>query len=201
MNGSSLPQVPSLQRAAARLSRLPGIGPRTAERIAFHLLRLPREEVLNLTHALREVIEKVRTCSVCYTLTEEDPCVICSDSNRDQSVLCVVQDCQDVQAIERTRTFRGRYHVLGGVLSPMNGVGPDELTIAGLMKRLDGVEEVILATNPTVEGEATAIYLTRLLKDKGVQVSKMARGLPMGGNMEFIDEVTLGEALKGRQQI
>ncbi len=201
MNGSSLPQVPSLQRAAARLSRLPGIGPRTAERIAFHLLRIPREEVLSLAHSLREVIEKVRTCSICCTLTEEDPCAICSDSNRDGSTICVVQDCQDVQAIERTRTFSGQYHVLGGVLSPMNGVGPDELNIAGLLKRLEGVNEVILATNPTVEGEATAIYLGRLLKDKGIQVSKMARGLPMGGNMEFIDEVTLGEALKGRQHI
>lgn len=201
MSASFPPGVPSLQRLASRLARLPGVGPRSAERIAYHILRIPRGEVLDLAQSLKEVLDRVGTCSTCFTLTEKDPCGICADGSRDRTSICVVQDCQDVQALERSGVYRGLYHVLGGVLSPLEGIGPDDLTIEPLMKRLEGVREVVIATSPTVEGEATASYLAKILKTRGVEVSKMARGLPMGGSLEFIDDVTLGEALKGRKNV
>jgi len=189
MASSFPPQTPALQRAASFLARLPGIGPRTAERIAYHLLRVPREEVDKLIGAIRESVEKTQTCSTCFTLTEVDPCSICSDGGRDRSVICVVRDCQDVIVLERTGAYRGLYHVLGGVLSPMNGVGPEDLTIQPLLGRLEGVKEVVIATDPTVEGEATALYLAKLLHEKGVQTTKMA----------MVNMLFFGRATRGRR--
>ena len=201
MNWSFPPQVPSLQRAAARLARLPGVGPKTAERISYHLLRIPKEDVDALVKSLQDVVKKVQYCSSCHNLTETDPCGICASATRDRTTICVVQNCQDVQALERTGAYQGLYHVLGGVLSPMDGVGPEDLTFEQLLSRLEGINEIVIATHPTVEGETTATYLFRLLKNSNLTVTKMARGLPMGGDLEYIDEVTLGEALKGRRQV
>jgi recombination protein RecR len=185
------------------LSRLPGIGPKGAQRIAFHLLKADAEEVTALAATLVALREKVRFCEVCGNVAEEQTCSICRDPRRDQSQLCVVEESKDVVAIERTREFRGRYHVLGGAISPMDGVGPDDLRIRELMTRLaDGsVTEVILATDPNLEGEATAAYLARLISPLGLTVSRLASGLPVGGDLEFADEVTLGRAFEGRRRI
>ena len=185
------------------LGRLPGIGPKGAQRIAFHLLKTDPEEVEALADALRVLREKVRFCTVCGNVAESDLCAICRDPRRDPSVLCVVEESKDVVAIERTREFRGRYHVLGGAISPMDGIGPDDLRIRELMARLaDGtVTEVILATDPNLEGEATAAYLARLIGPLGLTVSRLASGLPVGGDLEFADEVTLGRAFEGRRRI
>ena len=185
------------------LGRLPGIGPKGAQRIAFHLLKTDPEEVEALADALRVLREKVRFCTVCGNVAESDLCAICRDPRRDPSVLCVVEESKDVVAIERTREFRGRYHVLGGAISPMDGIGPDDLRIRELMARLaDGtVTEVILATDPNLEGEATATYLARLIGPLGLTVSRLASGLPVGGDLEFADEVTLGRAFEGRRRI
>ena len=182
--------------------RLPGIGPKGAQRIAFYILAADPADVLRLADALRVVKEKVRFCSICGNVAEEAECRICRDPRRDLSVLCVVEEPKDVVAIERTREFRGRYHVLGGAISPIDGVGPDDLRIRELMARLaDGaITEVILATDPNLEGEATATYLVRVLRDiPGLTVSRIASGLPMGGDLEFADELTLGRALTGRR--
>ena len=185
------------------LGRLPGVGPKSAQRIAFHILAADPVDVLRLADALREVKAKVRFCSVCGNVSEDDQCRICRDARRDLTVLCVVEEPKDVVAIEKTREFRGRYHVLGGAINPIEGVGPDDLRIRELMQRLsDGaIVEVILATDPNLEGEATASYLIRLLQPMGISVSKLASGLPVGGDLEYADEVTLGRAFEGRRQV
>jgi len=183
--------------------RLPGIGPKSAQRIAFHILQTPGFDVSRLAQLLAEVRERVRFCERCGNVTEETLCAICRDPRRDQSLICVVEEAKDVSAIERTREFRGLYHVLGGAISPIDGIGPDELRIAQLMQRLaDGtVQEVIIATDPNLEGEATASYLSRLLKTLEIPVSRLASGLPVGGDLEFADEVTLGRAFEGRRRV
>jgi len=185
------------------LGRLPGVGPKSAQRIAFHLLAADPVDVRRLAQVLVEVKDRVRFCSVCGNVAEEETCRICRDPRRDPAVLCVVEEPKDVVAIERTREYRGRYHVLGGAISPIDGIGPDELRVRELMPRLaDGtVLEVILATDPNLEGEATATYLTRLLKPMGLRVSRLASGLPVGGDLEYADEVTLGRAFEGRRAV
>ena len=185
------------------LGQLPGIGPKSAQRIAFHILSASPEDVLRLADVLRLVKEKVRFCEVCFNVAEDSQCRICRDPRRDQAVLCVVEEPKDVVAVERTREFRGRYHVLGGAISPIDGVGPNELKIRELCVRLadQTVTEVILATDPNLEGEATATYLSRLLVPMGVKVSRLASGLPVGGDLEYADEVTLGRAFEGRRYV
>jgi recombination protein RecR len=185
------------------LGRLPGVGPKSAQRIAFHLLNADAVDVRRLASVLVEVKDKVRFCATCGNVAEEEQCRICRDPRRDLTVLCVVEESKDVVAIERTREYRGRYHVLGGAISPIEGIGPDELRIRELMTRLaDGtVTEVILATDPNLEGEATATYLTRLLRPMGLRVTRLASGLPVGGDLEYADEVTLGRAFEGRRTV
>ncbi|TDQ55463.1 recombination mediator RecR [Actinorugispora endophytica] len=193
----------AVQNLIDELGRLPGVGPKSAQRIAFHLLSAETADVKRLVGALVEVKERVRFCSVCGNVAEESECRICRDPRRDTSVICVVEESKDVVAIERTREFRGRYHVLGGAISPIEGVGPDDLRIKELMTRLaDGqVTELILATDPNLEGEATATYLARLLKPLGLRVTRLASGLPVGGDLEYADEVTLGRAFEGRRSL
>ena len=183
--------------------KLPGIGPKSAQRLAFYILQTPETEVLGLADALREVKKRVRFCEICGNVSEEETCAICRDPRRDQSVICVVEEPKDVIAIERTREYRGLYHVLGGAIDPMAGIGPDALRIKQLLARLsDGsVEECVIATDPNLEGEATATYLVRLLSTIGVSVSKLASGLPVGGDLEYADEVTLGRAFQGRTRL
>jgi recombination protein RecR len=183
------------------LGRLPGVGPKSAQRIAFHLLQAEEPDVRRLAEVLIEVKARVRFCSTCFNVSEDELCRICSDPRRDPSVLCVVEEYKDVVAIERTREFKGRYHVLGGAISPIDGIGPEQLRVRELMMRLsDGtVTELILATDPNLEGEATATYLTRMLKDLDLTVTRLASGLPVGGDLEYADEVTLGRALAGRR--
>lgn len=186
------------------LGRLPGIGPKSAQRIAFWMLDQPKEDINSLVRALTEVKEKVRWCAICCNVSEDELCRICRDSRRDRSAICVVEESKDVAAIERTREFRGLYHVLGGNISPIDGRGPEDLHIRELLQRLQGTEvtEVILATNPTVVGEATGTYIIRLLHDiPGVKVSKLASGLPVGGDLEYADDVTLGRAFNGRRYV
>jgi recombination protein RecR len=182
---------------------LPGIGPKTAQRLAFFVLKMPAEDVARMARALLEAKEKIGSCQVCGNLTEHPRCHICQDSRRDTSLLCVVQEPRDVLALERTIDYRGLYHVLMGALSPMEGIGPDELRIRELLDRLgEGtVMEVIMATNPNVEGEATALYIAGLVKEKGIKVTRLARGLPVGGDLEYADELTLSKALEGRREI
>ncbi|KTR85863.1 recombination mediator RecR [Leucobacter chromiiresistens] len=183
--------------------RLPGIGPKSAQRIAFHILQTQNFDVSRLAELLSEVREKVRFCEVCGNLTEHERCSICRDPRRDESLICVVEEPKDVVAIERTRQFRGLYHVLGGAISPIDGIGPDDLSIPALMRRIgeSQVQEVIIATDPNLEGEATAAYLSRLLTSIEVPVSRLASGLPVGGDLEFADEVTLGRAFEGRRKV
>ena len=185
------------------LGRLPGVGPKGAQRIAFYLLDADPVDVKRLAHVLVEVKDKVRFCSICGNVTEDEQCRICRDPRRDVSVLCCVEESKDVVAIERTREFRGRYHVLGGAISPIEGIGPEQLRVRELMQRLaDGsVTEVILAMDPNLEGEATATYLTRMLKPLGLRVTRLASGLPVGGDLEYADEVTLGRAFEGRRAV
>ena len=193
----------AVQDLIEELGRLPGIGPKSAQRIAFHLLATDPEDVVRLVTALTEVKARVRFCRICGNIAEEDECRICRDPRRDLSVICVVEEPKDVVAVERTREFRGRYHVLGGAISPIEGVGPDDLRIRELLSRLaDGqVTEVILATDPNLEGEATATYLARMLKPLGVRITRLASGLPVGGDLEYADEVTLGRAFEGRRAL
>jgi recombination protein RecR len=191
-----------LVRLIEELQRLPGIGPKGAQRLAFHILRTPREQADRLVEAVRDVKERVTYCSVCNNITDADPCTFCSNGARNHHVICVVEEPQNVTAIERTREFKGVYHVLMGALSPLQGIGPDDLKIKGLLTRLqDGVSEVILATNPNVDGEATAIYLARLLKPLGVKVTRIAMGVPVGSDLEYADEVTMHKALEGRREV
>jgi recombination protein RecR len=194
--------LPALSRLVAALERLPGIGPKGARRISHFLLVAPEAEASGLARALLEARERTRSCSTCHALTEEDPCALCSDPARDATLLAVVEEAFDVEVLERTREFRGRYHVLGGALAPLRGIGPDDLHVAGLLERVAaGVSEVVLATNPNVEGEATALYLARRLKPLGVRVTRLAFGLPVGAAIEFADEVTLGRSLAGRREV
>ena len=196
-------QPEPLVRLIEEFKRLPGIGAKSAQRLAFHILRTPRDETERLCDALRDVKERVTYCSVCNNITDVDPCAICTDESRDRRVICVVEEPQNVGAVEKTRGFRGLYHVLMGALSPLQGVGPDDLRIKGLLDRVAGgsLEEVILATNPTVEGEATAIYLARLLKPLGLRVTRIATGIPVGSDLEYADEVTMGKAMEGRREV
>jgi recombination protein RecR len=184
-------------------AKLPGIGNKTAGRLAFHTLRMKEEDVLEFAKALVAVKRNLVYCSVCCNITDTDPCRICSDKGRDMSSICVVQEAKDVVAMERTKEFRGYYHVLHGAISPMEGIGPDDLRVAELLQRLadDRVQEMILATNPNIEGEATAMYLSRLVKSFGLKVTRIAHGLPVGGDLEYADEVTLSKALEGRREI
>ncbi|MDA8234471.1 MAG: recombination mediator RecR [Clostridia bacterium] len=184
-------------------AKLPGIGPKTAQRLAFHILNSPREAGSSLAEAIVEAREKITYCTVCSNLTDRDPCQICSDVKRNNGVICVVEEARDVVAMEKTREFKGKYHVLHGAISPLDGVGPESLKIKELLSRIQGeqVEEVILATNPNIEGEATAMYLARLLKPLGLKVTRIAHGLPVGGDLEYADEVTLSKALEGRREI
>ncbi|ASU81659.1 recombination protein RecR [Nocardiopsis gilva YIM 90087] len=193
----------AVQNLIDELGRLPGVGPKSAQRIAFHLLAAETADVKRLANALVEVKDRVRFCEVCGNVSEETECRICRDPRRDSAVICVVEESKDVVAIERTREFRGRYHVLGGAISPIEGVGPDDLRIKELMTRLsDGqVTELILATDPNLEGEATATYLARLVKPMGLKVTRLASGLPVGGDLEYADEVTLGRAFEGRRNL
>src|ERR1700730_13304710 len=196
----SLPEP--LVRLIEELQRLPGIGPKSAQRLAFHILKTPREHADRLPEAVREVKERVTYCSICYNITDVDPCGFCGDESRDQHVICVVEEPQNVSAIEKTRDFKGVFHVLMGALSPLQGIGPDDLKIKSLLSRVgDGATEVILATNPNVEGEATAIYLARLLKPLGVKVTRIAMGVPVGSDLEYADEVTMHKALEGRREV
>lgn len=189
----------TVETAITELSKLPGIGRKTAQRLVFYMMKIPRREVDDLAAALVALKDKVRTCSQCFNLTDSDPCLICANAGRERSLICVVEEANDVLALEKTGEYRGLYHVLGGVLSPLDGVGPENLRIRDLLLRLQsGVSEVILATNPNTEGEATAIYLSNLIKPLGVKLTRLARGLPVGGDLEFTDEVTLSRALSGR---
>jgi recombination protein RecR len=191
-----------IARLTVLLAKLPGVGEKTAQRLAFHILEAAPEYARDLSQALIALREEVRLCSTCCNLTAHDPCAVCRDPQRDGRVICVVESVPDLLAVERTREFRGRYHVLHGALSPLDGVGPDQLKLRELVARLgQGVEEVIVATNPTVEGEATALYITRLVKPLGVRVTRIAQGLPMGGDLEYADQVTLARALQGRREI
>ena len=185
------------------LGRLPGVGPKSAQRIAFHILSADPTDVMRLADALREVKEKVRFCAVCGNVAEEEECRICRDPRRDQTILCVVEESKDVVAIEKTREFKGRYHVLGGAISPIEGIGPDDLRIRELMARLSDatIVEIILATDPNLEGEATATYRARMIAPLGIAVSRLASGLPVGGDLEYADEVTLGRAFEGRRRV
>jgi recombination protein RecR len=184
-------------------SRLPGIGPKTATRLAFHVLRMSEEDVVEFAKALVSVKRNLHYCSICCNITDVDPCRICQDKTRDPSVICVVQEAKDLVAMERTKEYDGQYHVLQGAISPMDGVGPEDIRIPELLKRLtdDRVKELILATNPNIEGEATAMYLSRLVKPFGIKVTRIAHGLPVGGDLEYADEVTLSKALEGRREI
>jgi recombination protein RecR len=193
---------PAVQNLVAQLTRLPGIGTRTAQRLAFHLLRAPKEEALALAAAIADVKERVRFCRECGNLTEEEVCGICRDARRDRTVVCVVEQPVDLVSLERTAEFRGLYHVLGGALSPLDGVEPEHLRIDELVRRVDrnGIEEVVLATNPTMTGEATAAYVADRLRGRA-RVTRLASGLPVGGDLEYADEVTLGRALVGRREM
>ena len=192
-----------LARLIEQLQRLPGIGAKSAQRLAYHILKTPREEVDRLVDAMRDVKDRVTYCSVCNNITDTDPCFFCTNSNRDRRQICVVEAPENVSGIEKTRDFKGLYHVLMGALSPLHGVGPDDLKIKGLLRRVadGGVEEVILATNPNVEGEATAIYLAKLLKPLGVRVTRIAMGVPVGSDLEYADEVTMHKAMEGRREL
>jgi recombination protein RecR len=192
-----------LAKLIEQLQRLPGIGAKSAQRLAFHVLKTPREDVERLAEAMREVKDRVTYCSICSNITDIDPCYYCTDTARDHRTICVVEEPENVSAVEKTRDFKGIYHVLMGALSPLHGVGPDDLKIKSLLARVasGGVGEVILATNPNVEGEATAIYLAKLLKPLGVRVTRIAMGVPVGSDLEYADEVTMQRAMEGRREL
>jgi recombination protein RecR len=193
----------SLQELVDQFKKLPGIGAKNAQRLAFHVLRTPREDAERLCAAIRDVKDRVTYCTTCNNITDVDPCAMCNDSTRDHRVICVVEEPQNVNVVDRTGGFKGVYHVLMGAISPLQGVGPDDLKIKGLLARIgvDGVDEVILATNPTVEGEATAIYLARLLKPLGVKVTRIAMGIPVGSDLDYADDLTMGKSMEGRREV
>jgi len=185
------------------LGRLPGVGPKSAQRIAFHLLKLPKQDALRLARSITEVKDRVSFCTRCFNIAEGDECGICADPRRDATVICVVEEPRDIVAVEKTGEFKGRYHVLQGALSPIEGIGPDQIRVKELLGRLDdeGITEIILCTNPNIEGETTAMYIGRLLKPLGLRVTRIASGLPVGGDLEYADELTLGRALEGRREV
>jgi recombination protein RecR len=195
--------APSITRLIDELKHLPGIGQKTAQRLAFHLLRVDREQAFALSDAIREAKEKIRECSVCNNITDMDPCIFCSSASRSKRTICVVEEATNIQAVEKTRQFDGLYHVLGGALSPLQGVGPDQLKIKSLIERLKGggVEEIVVATSPTAEGEATAVYLSKLIKPLGTRVTRIAMGIPVGSDLEYADEVTMSKAMEGRREL
>lgn len=184
-------------------SKLPGIGNKSAQRLAMHILKMSNDDVKSLAHAIVEAKAKIKNCSLCFNITSEDPCPICTDVKRDKSTICVVQESKDIMAIEKTRDYKGLYHVLQGAISPMDGIGPNEIRIKELILRLqkENIEEIIIATNPNIEGEATAMYLSKLIKPSGIKVTRIAHGIPVGGDLEYIDEVTLSKAIEGRHEI
>jgi recombination protein RecR len=193
----------AVQDLIDELGRLPGIGPKSAQRVAFHILEADAEDMKRLAEAITTVKEKVKFCEICFNVSEEATCRICQDTRRDQTVICVVEESKDVMAIERTRSFRGRYHVLGGAISPIAGIGPDQLHIRELLNRLsdEAITEIVIATDPNLEGEATATYLVRMLKPLGITLTRLASGLPVGGDLEYADDVTLGRAFEGRRAL
>tara|TARA_B110000438_G_C15569154_1_gene544606 strand:- start:111 stop:719 length:609 start_codon:yes stop_codon:yes gene_type:complete len=195
--------TPAVQSLIDEFGKLPGVGPKSAQRIAFHLVKLPKDDALRLARAISEAKEKVRFCEKCFNMSDEATCGICSDGRRDPSLVCVVEEPRDIVAVEKTQEYKGFYHVLQGAINPIDGIGPDQLRVKELLERLqDGVvREVILCTNPNIEGEATAMYLARLLGPLGISVTRIASGLPVGGDLEYADELTLGRALEGRRQI
>ena len=195
--------TPALQKLIDELGKLPGVGPKSAQRIAFHLIKIPEQDALSLAVAIQQAKQKVRFCETCFNMSDEAICEICSDSQRYSSLVCVVEEPRDIVALERTREYKGLYHVLQGAINPIDGIGPDQLKIRELLERLKGntVVEVILCTNPNIEGEATAMYLAKLIEPLGIQVSRIASGLPVGGDLEYADELTLGRALEGRRNI
>lgn len=193
----------SLQELVDQFKRLPGVGAKSAQRLAFHVLRTPREDAERLCQAIRDVKDRVTYCTTCNNITDTDPCLMCGDDTRDHRVICVVEEPQNVNVVDRTGGFKGVFHVLMGAISPLQGIGPDDLKIKGLLARIgtDGVDEVILATNPTVEGEATAIYLARLLKPLGIRVTRIATGIPVGSDIDYADDLTVGKAMDGRREV
>mgnify|MGYP001179844289 FL=1 len=195
--------TPALQKLIDELGKLPGVGPKSAQRIAFHLIKIPEQDALCLADAIQQAKQKVRFCETCFNMSDEAICEICCDSQRDSSLVCVVEEPRDIVALERTREYKGLYHVLQGAINPIDGIGPEQLKIRELLERLKGntVVEVILCTNPNIEGEATAMYLAKLIEPLGIQVSRIASGLPVGGDLEYADELTLGRALEGRRNI
>ena len=202
MTSDGIPAVAPVARLVEEFHKLPGIGPKTAQRLAYYLIRMPEEQARALGEAIISVKERVVLCSQCYNITESDPCAVCSDPGRDRSLICVVEEALEVLALERTHTYRGLYHVLHGVISPINGIGPEDLKIQPLLGRLKSgeIQEIILATNPNLEGEATSMYIHRLISPLVLKVTHLARGLPVGGDLEYADEVTLGQAVEGRQE-
>ena len=195
--------TPALQKLIDELGKLPGVGPKSAQRIAFHLIKIPDHDALSLADAIQQAKQKVRFCETCFNMSDEAICEICSDAQRDRSLVCVVEEPRDIVALERTREYKGLYHVLQGAINPIDGIGPEQLKVRELLERLKGntVLEVILCTNPNIEGEATAMYLAKLIEPLGMQVSRIASGLPVGGDLEYADELTLGRALEGRRNI
>lgn len=193
----------AVQELIDELGRLPGIGPKSAQRIAFHILDADPEDMKRLADAIRIVKDKVKFCKICFNVTEQETCNICQDPRRDETIICVVEESKDIVTIERTRSFRGRYHVLGGAINPIGGVGPEQLHIRELITRLgdERIQEIIIATDPNLEGEATATYLARMLKSIGIKVTRLASGLPVGGDLEYADDVTLGRAFEGRRSL
>lgn len=202
MTTDGVPAAAPVARLVDEFHKLPGIGPKTAQRLTYYLIRMPEQDARDLADAIIAVKDRIVLCSTCYNITETDPCDICLDTNRDDDRICIVEEALDVLALERSRSYKGLYHVLHGVISPMNGIGPDDLRIREVLERLreGDVQEVILATNPNLEGEATAMYIHRLISPLGVRITRPARGLPMGGDLEYADEVTLARAMEGRQE-
>lgn len=199
-----MPDFPKpVERLVEELKHLPGIGQKTAQRLAFHLLRAPAEEALALAEAIRDAKQNIRECSVCRNITDTDPCLYCTGPSRNRKTICVVEESHNILAVERTRQFSGLYHVLGGALSPLQGVGPEQLHIKALIERLKGggVEEIIIATNPTAEGEATAVYISKLIKPLGIRVTRIGVGIPVGSDLEYADEVTMLKAMEGRREL
>ena len=195
--------TPAVQNLIDELGKLPGVGPKSAQRIAFHLVKLSEQDALRLAHAISEAKEKVRFCETCFNMSDDQFCEVCVDQRRDHSLICVVEEPRDIVAVEKTHEYRGYYHVLQGAINPIDGIGPDQLRIRELLERLQegDVEEVILCTNPNIEGEATAMYLAKLIEPLGIPVTRIASGLPVGGDLEYADELTLGRAIEGRREI